>query len=285
MSKRRPRYLVVTVHTPYDSESTVHLQLYTFAAEHPEIAYELSMQLGRETCFGRRFEGLGHLGETEHRVVRIWKAVSGSPDEFVADKEELEAFANCRGSVAPCDESLFLKCTSEPPFRMALEELDATPWYQFEHAHGNAFDIPKALRRLSSVDPIKQTNGIDLLYESICHCSSLYSATVPAVLPLLNIVANPILDRRAEIAELFVAITKSAVTTPTDVQAKWGKLAALAQLPVETHHGAAERDLAARIAVREEIVRHFSAISDLAIDRDPSVATRFQQVVALLSQQ
>ena len=85
---------MITVHTPFDTLSTVHLQLYTFYAEHRDIAYELAMQFGRETCFGRRFEGLAHLGVTEKRVVRIWKEERGEPDDFVVPKNRLDAFLN-----------------------------------------------------------------------------------------------------------------------------------------------------------------------------------------------
>jgi hypothetical protein len=285
MSKRTPRYLVVTVHTPFDSESTAHLQFYTFYAEHPDIAYELSMQFGRETRFGRRFHGLAHLDLTDHRVVRAWKVEPGGPEQFVVPKKRLEAFAKRRGFGARCDEALLKQRTTEPPFQMDLVDLDGTPWYELEHAYGSAFDVPKELRRLTSTDPSVQMGAIERLYGTIYHQGSIYPATVAAVLPLLQILANPIIENRAAVARLFKDITNSAVVASADIRAKWDSLAEFAHAVHRTPEQAAQKEVAERNAVREEINRRLSAISDLAIDRDPSVAVEFQQVVEILSRE
>jgi hypothetical protein len=275
---RLPRYLVITVHTPFDTLATAHLQLYTFYAEHRDIAFELAMQFGRETCFGRKFEGLAHLGVTEKRVVRVWKEERGEPDDFVVPKNRLDAFSK-HWFVRRCKDSLFKERTNEPPFQMELEHLDRIPWYKLEHAYGNAFDVPKEIRRLTSTDCETQLAALERLCGTIYHQGSIFPATVPAVAALLEILANTSLANRDRIAQLFMHIAESSFVTAKQIREKWAQLASL-PYPPDDH---SEREIEERLDVRNEIESHFSEISDLALDSDSPVAETFRRVVELVS--
>ena len=267
-----------TVHTPFDAASTVHLQLYTFYAEHRDIAYELAMQFGRETCFGRKFCGLGHLAVTEERVVRKWIEEDGEADEFVVSKRRLEAFSSWRIS-RRCNPALLNERTFEPPFRMALECLDHVRWYELEHAYGNAFDIPKDIRRLTSIDDKTQSGALGRLYGTIYHQGSIFPATVTSIDPLLQIIANTSICNRGQIAELFFDIAESAVATPEQIKEKWALLSRLSCASDDY----SDREIHERKCVREEIESHYSRLCDLALDVDHMVAEKFRRVTELVS--
>ncbi len=278
MNQRPPRYLVITVHTQKSSTSTVHLQLYTFYAEHRDIAYELALQFGRETCFGREFCGLAYLGVTEERIVRKWKLEDGEADEFVLPKNRLEAYS-ARWFTRPCNPTLLYERTAEPTFQMELDCLDRVPWYELEHAYGNAFDIPKEIRRLTSTEDIVQSGAIERLYGTIYHQGSIFSSTAASIDPLLQIVANTSIRNRGRIAELLVAITESAMVGPERIKEKWTQLAKLGY-PQEDH---SDREIQARKDVRDEIESHYSRLCDLALDCDHLVAEKFRSVIELIS--
>jgi hypothetical protein len=143
---------------------------------------------------------------------------------------------------------------------MELPELDRIPWYEFEHAYGSAFDVPKELRRLTSTDSAVQRGAMERLYGTIYHQGSLYPATVPAVLPLLRILANPAIERRTEIARLFRAITESAAISQTEILSKWAQLSGLPHATSQNPEEPARREFAERRSVREEIARWSGAV-------------------------
>jgi hypothetical protein len=72
-----------------------------------------------------------------------------------------------------------------------LEQLDEVPWEQLEHAYGSAADVPDQIRALASLDPDVRNKAYNVLWSSIIHQGTVYSATAHAVPFLLELLEAP----------------------------------------------------------------------------------------------
>ncbi|MET9101535.1 HEAT repeat domain-containing protein [Streptomyces antibioticus] len=63
-----------------------------------------------------------------------------------------------------------------------LDLLENTPWYDLEHAYGEADDTPRYLYRLLHDDPGERSEAFGRIDSSLIHQGYLYSATAPAAL-------------------------------------------------------------------------------------------------------
>jgi len=64
---------------------------------------------------------------------------------------------------------------------MMLESLDTIPWHTLEHAYGEAGDIPRLLRDLTSVDEEVRQNAQTTLGFTVYHQGTVYSSTAYVV--------------------------------------------------------------------------------------------------------
>src|SRR6266849_8316332 len=64
---------------------------------------------------------------------------------------------------------------------MMLEALDTIPWHTLEHAYGEAGDIPRLLRDLTSVDEEVRQNAQTTLGFTLYHQGTVYSSTAYVV--------------------------------------------------------------------------------------------------------
>src|SRR5687768_15723996 len=92
----------------------------------------------------------------------------------------------------------------DPPALAGLSEVD---WSAVEHAHGPATDIPAMLRATMSDNPKHRDFAWALLFETVWHQGTIYSASA-AVVPFLHrqLKADGFLDQSSA-AQLLAAIT------------------------------------------------------------------------------
>ncbi len=62
-----------------------------------------------------------------------------------------------------------------------------TDWAKLEHAYGSAEDIPEILARLS---PDPDSRAMDELWERVCLFGEVYSASLPVLPYLLEIIST-----------------------------------------------------------------------------------------------
>lgn len=85
-----------------------------------------------------------------------------------------------------------------------LENLDAVPWHDLEHAYGFATDIPGLLLDLAEGDETLCAQAIEQLWSNIYHQGSRYSASV-AAMPFLAVIADTAgHPARVSVVELLV---------------------------------------------------------------------------------
>ncbi|MFJ6669935.1 hypothetical protein ACIQMJ_02370 [Actinosynnema sp. NPDC091369] len=100
----------------------------------------------------------------------------------------------------------------------ALDGIDDLDWASFDHAHGSAEDVPRALRDAVGADETLAGQAFEHLFGSIYHQGTLYSATPRAVPFVARLAADPATPRRWGLVHLLGAIADTA-DAPPDVLA------------------------------------------------------------------
>jgi hypothetical protein len=72
--------------------------------------------------------------------------------------------------------------------------LAGTDWGALDHAYGSAEDTPEMLAGLLDADQRVRSQALNFLHNSVHHQNTLYAATVPAVLYVAAILADPRAD-------------------------------------------------------------------------------------------
>lgn len=98
-------------------------------------------------------------------------------------------------------------------------DLDGIDWASLGHAYGPADDTPDALRALADPDPEMREEALDVLFGSICHQGTLYSATPRALPFLIRHAADPAKPDRLGPLHLVSAIAESGDAIPDDLAA------------------------------------------------------------------
>jgi len=92
---------------------------------------------------------------------------------------------------------------SDPPPLHNLREVD---WSAASHAHGPATDTPALLRALMSHDQDDRDFACQLLFETVCHQGSIYSASVIVVPFLYNLLEADGPHNKQAVAQLIATI-------------------------------------------------------------------------------
>ncbi|RNL83217.1 hypothetical protein [Halostreptopolyspora alba] len=116
--------------------------------------------------------------------------------------------------------------TATDPPDPALRGIDDVDWGRLHHAHGEASDIPEALRDTIGDDPRIAEEALDHLFDTLHHQGTLYPATPPAVPFLAELALAPRTPRRAGFVELLASIATADNAT---VEVLSGVRAALAE--------------------------------------------------------
>ena len=87
-----------------------------------------------------------------------------------------------------------------------LEGLDQIQWSELSHAYGPAADVPDLLRDLHSGDPEARAEALDALWGNIWHQGTVYEASAYAVPFLIELLAAPGIQCKAEILGLLRAL-------------------------------------------------------------------------------
>jgi hypothetical protein len=80
-----------------------------------------------------------------------------------------------------------------------LEGIDNIEWGKLTHAYGEASDIPNLLRQLASPDADQRESARHALHGNIWHQGTVYEATVHTVPFLVELLAEPTLEDKAEL--------------------------------------------------------------------------------------
>jgi hypothetical protein len=72
----------------------------------------------------------------------------------------------------------------------ALDGLDSVDWEGLSHAHGNAGDVPQAIRDLLSPDAAERKAAMSALFATIWHQGTVYPATVHALPFLIELLSS-----------------------------------------------------------------------------------------------
>jgi hypothetical protein len=83
-----------------------------------------------------------------------------------------------------------------------LEELNTIPWKELSHAYGSAEDVPDNIRALYV--PEEAEEALESLWSSICHQTSVYTASSPALPFLTEAACSPDIDEEARVGLLFL---------------------------------------------------------------------------------
>jgi hypothetical protein len=107
------------------------------------------------------------------------------------------------------------------------DELDTIPWATFHHAYGTAEDVPDLIRALASPDPETRDETLETLFGNIWHQGTVYEASAYAVPFLIDLVADPTIQAKADILNLLHALSEGASSMAVhanpehDVHARW----------------------------------------------------------------
>jgi len=212
----RVRFVAVLVFT---REPWRFLEPRTFAASHPEIAYRLAMEWGREKAHRREFLGLADLYVQESPADLRAVMEQGDAAASVVEKSRLCAFSDPRWSGVPCDHDELRAALAEPPLLVDLMGLGNVAWKELSHAYGPAEDVPGNLRRLASTDIEAGIQALRSLVMSVFHQETFYTATAPVLPFLVEIVSHPRTPMRSWIASFLSEVAAVSGLQPGNPEA------------------------------------------------------------------
>jgi hypothetical protein len=94
--------------------------------------------------------------------------------------------------------------------------IDEIPWVELSHAYGTAIDVPDQLRAVLDPDAEKRRSTFYSFTCNLFHQGSVYSATVPAIGVLQQMLRYKEVPDKAKILDTLLAF---AVGFPEDIQA------------------------------------------------------------------
>lgn len=101
------------------------------------------------------------------------------------------------------------------PGQPDLSVIDEIPWVELSHAYGTAIDVPDQLRAVLDPDAEKRRSTFFSFMCNLFHQGSVYSATVPAIGVLQQMLRYKEVPDKAKILETLLAF---AVGFPEDIQ-------------------------------------------------------------------
>lgn len=87
-----------------------------------------------------------------------------------------------------------------------LNDLDLVPWPSLRHAFGDATEVPRLIRELTSADREQRQTALKDLFACLFHQGSVYEATARAVPFLFELLADPATPERNWLAFLLASI-------------------------------------------------------------------------------
>ena len=87
-----------------------------------------------------------------------------------------------------------------------LDDLDAIPWRALRHAMGEATEVPRLIRALSSADRDARQTALKDLFACLLHQGTVYEATARAVPFLFRLLAEESTPDRSWLAFLLASI-------------------------------------------------------------------------------
>ncbi|MHA1230817.1 MAG: hypothetical protein ACTSRP_11635 [Candidatus Helarchaeota archaeon] len=87
-----------------------------------------------------------------------------------------------------------------------LENLDKINWAEYGHAYGSATDVPDCIRGLASKDKEVREKALWKLYGNIYHQGTLYSATLPAIPFLFELLESSEVENKDKIVEYLITL-------------------------------------------------------------------------------
>jgi hypothetical protein len=161
-----------------------------------------------------------------------------------------------------------------------LQDLDAVPWADLEHAYGSAADVPALLRKLLDPDPKMRTQVLWTLCGNVFHQGTRYPAT-PYVIPfLIEMCASPAVPNRGDLLRFW----GNLITGYFSVQERpcWGDGERLywdgkaQEADEEDHYSEALHQ------IYRESLKGYELLGDLLADEDPGVRAGAAWVLACL---
>jgi hypothetical protein len=87
-----------------------------------------------------------------------------------------------------------------------LDKLNEVDWSSLRHAYGPATDVPGLLRALLSASADERKHAIGQLFGNIWHQGTIYPATAAAVPWLYELLSEPVVEAKSELALLLASI-------------------------------------------------------------------------------
>jgi hypothetical protein len=110
-----------------------------------------------------------------------------------------------------------------------VNDLDLLPWPAMRHAFGDATEVPRLIRELSSTDRESRQAALKELFACLFHQGSVYEATAAAVPFLFELLADEATPERNWLAFLLASIADGQgylkIHTSSDEQ-RWRQLLA-----------------------------------------------------------
>ncbi len=166
-----------------------------------------------------------------------------------------------------------------------LQDLDAVPWADLDHAYGPAADVPDLLRKLLDPDPKVRAEVLSTLYGNVFHQGTRYPATAHVIPFLIEMCASPAVPNRGDLLRFW----GSLITGYFSVQERpcWGdgeRIHDYGQVinpePDDSYWG----DYPATLhQVYQESVKGHGAVCGLLADEDHSVRAGAAWVLACLA--
>ncbi len=255
----------------------VSIQVHTFRASHPEIAYQLALARGRSARGDQRFIGLSELIASEGQPSGWGEMVRVDPKSLVKEKLSLGAFRDPRWEGLPWDERELDAALQAPLIPHRPRGLGTVDWGHLTHAYGSARDVPTYLERLGAVDPGVRQEAFQALLMSILHQGSLYTATVATIPFLLRLVEDPLHPARLEAMDLVRMITEECCFEFYDRRRATLREGEEAEARSERQPG---DDLDLVGSIRDMLLADMDLLKQLESDEDPYIVEMVKFVLS-----
>ena len=204
-------------------------------------ALALARREGRTAAFGRTFLGFAALEPTQDTITAAPRPKT-SPTSLARPLPELLA---ARGLV---DDARVVNET--PRHEVALEGLEAIPWWHFEGAFGIATEAGVALGRCASTDEKEAESAAWTLGEIIAHQQQLFPVTAEALPFIVALLEAPKVSCRAALMgwlQVAVVSATEANDAMSSILAFAARLVARDQAKAMASHQKAAREVIRKV--------------------------------------
>jgi hypothetical protein len=169
-----------------------------------------------------------------------------------------------------------------------LDDLDLVPWSSLRHAFGDAAEVPRLIRELSSTDRAPRQAALKELFACLFHQGSVYEATARAVPFLFELLADEATPERNWLAFLLASIADGQgylkVHTGSDEQ-RWRQLSTERGTTLEAELQREDEVVrAVRLAVGRSVEQLVPFLDDSQSEIRAAVARAFGQFPARADQ-